>query len=158
MRSITGCLLTLGLAAGLAGCQSAPDQSAAAADAVRAADVAWAETFRNKDLEGGAAFMDATGVLLPPNAPLVTGPDGYRGLIGGFFTLPGFTGGWEPTTVVAAKSGDLAYSTGTYELSWNDSTGNQISDRGKYATVWRLQADGTWKVALDTFNSDMASP
>ncbi|MBI1722581.1 MAG: DUF4440 domain-containing protein, partial [Gemmatimonadetes bacterium] len=68
--------------------------------------------------------------------------------------LPGFAGGWQPTTVVAARSGDLAYSIGTYELSWNDPTGKRVTDRGKYATIWRKQADGTWKVALDMFNAD----
>jgi len=146
--------LALGLILALTACQPA-DQSVAAAEAVRAADLAWAQTFVKKDLEAGAATMDANGVVLAPNAPIVTGgPAGFRGLIGGFFSLPGFAGGWEPTTVVASRSGDLAYSYGTYELGWDDPTGKRITDRGKYATIWRKQADGSWKVALDMFNTD----
>lgn len=155
MRMTRSRLLTVVLVATLTGCQPPADQSATAAEAVRAADLAWAQTFVNKDLAAGAAFMESTGVVLPPNAPIVTGgPAGYRGLVESFFALPGFAGGWQPTTVVAARSGDLAYSIGTYELSWNDPTGKRVTDRGKYATIWRKQADGNWKVALDMFNAD----
>lgn len=148
--------IVAGLAIALFACQQPrADQSAAAAEQVRAADLAWAQTFVNKDLDGGAAFMDSTGVVMPPNAPMVTGgAGGYRGLIEGFFALPGFAGGWQPTTVVAARSGELAYSIGTYELSWTGEKGATVTDRGKYVTLWRKQADGSWKVALDMFNSD----
>jgi hypothetical protein len=28
-------------------------------------------------------------------------------------------------------------------------------ERGKYLTIWHKQADGTWKVVRDMFNSDL---
>jgi len=31
----------------------------------------------------------------------------------------------------------------------------KITDKGKYLTVYRKQADGTWKAAADMINSDM---
>ena len=33
-----------------------------------------------------------------------------------------------------------------------------IEDRGKYLTIWRKQADGSWKVQRGTFNSDLPLP
>jgi ketosteroid isomerase-like protein len=54
--------------------------------------------------------------------------------------------------------GELAYSTGTYTLSFNDPAGKGVTDRGKYATVWRKQGDGSWKVVIDVFNSDLPLP
>jgi quercetin dioxygenase-like cupin family protein len=32
------------------------------------------------------------------------------------------------------------------------------ADQGKYITVWKKQADGQWKVRVDTFNSDGGAP
>ena len=40
----------------------------------------------------------------------------------------------------------------------NDAAGNSTRDRGKYLTVWRKQADGTWKSIADMFNSDVPMP
>jgi hypothetical protein len=30
-----------------------------------------------------------------------------------------------------------------------------LLDKGKYLTVWKKQADGSWKVLFDMFNSDL---
>jgi ketosteroid isomerase-like protein len=51
---------------------------------------------------------------------------------------------WKPIDVEVAKSGDLGYSWG----DWKDSEKDTIL-YGNYFTVWKRQADGTWKVALD---------
>ena len=48
-----------------------------------------------------------------------------------------------------AGSGDLAYSTGAYEMTAPDDNGKSSIDRGKYVAVWKKQADGNWKVAVD---------
>jgi ketosteroid isomerase-like protein len=60
--------------------------------------------------------------------------------------------------VGVARSGELGYTSGTYDFSMKDASGKIISDKGKYVTVWKKQADGTWKVLLDTYNSDLPSP
>jgi len=39
----------------------------------------------------------------------------------------------------------------------NDASGKPINDRGKYLEVWEKQADGNWKCAADTWNSDLAA-
>lgn len=136
------------------GCRSGRDHSAGAAAAVWSADSAWAQTFARKDLAGYLSFVDSNATMHPPNAPAITGIAGIRGLIEGFLALPGLTGTWQPTTVVAARSGELAYSTGTYEMSYNDSTGARVTDRGKYLEVWRRQPDRSWKLITESFNAD----
>lgn len=158
MRSVRGPTLALALVAALSACQPPADQSTSAADAVRAADIAWEKAVSSKDLAGAVAFVEPTGSILPPNAPIATGPEGVQALFEGFYALPALNIHWQPTKVEAARSGDLAYSSGTYEMSFNDPSGKPVADRGKYATVWRKQADGSWKVVLDVFNSDLPVP
>jgi len=54
-----------------------------------------------------------------------------------------------------AKSGDLGFVSGTYELTMNDASGKPVNDRGKYVEVWEKKADGKWKCGTDTWNSDL---
>lgn len=147
-----GLLLTVGA------CRPPADQSGSAAAAVRAADSAWAQAFARKDLAGYLAFVDSTASIQQPNGPTVTGTAAIRALIEGLYALPNLSGTWEPTRVDAARSGELAYSTGTYELSYNDPSGKPVTERGKYVELWRRQADGTWKMVVESFNSDLPPP
>ncbi len=54
-----------------------------------------------------------------------------------------------------ANSGDLAYVSGTFEETATDASGRPVKDHGKYVEVFKKQADGTWKVVADIWNSDL---
>ena len=54
-----------------------------------------------------------------------------------------------------ARSGDLGYTSGTTEDSIKDESGKTKSDKGKYLTVWKKQANSEWKVLYDMFSSDL---
>jgi ketosteroid isomerase-like protein len=150
----------VGCIALLTGCQpkAAPDQSAAAVEAVRAADLAWEKAFSGRDTTAAVATVEPTGSVLAPNALIATGPEAIRALFAGFYALPGMTIHWQLSGVEAARSGELAYSHGTYQLTFSDPKRRPVTDHGKYVTVWRKQADSSWKVVLDIFNSDLPVP
>ena len=38
-----------------------------------------------------------------------------------------------------------------------DSAGNLVPVKGKYVEIWKKQADGSWKVAVDMFSTDSLS-
>jgi ketosteroid isomerase-like protein len=44
---------------------------------------------------------------------------------------------------------------GTYTLVVQPPGQGEITDRGKYMVLWRRQADGTWKLYRDMFNTSM---
>jgi len=49
-----------------------------------------------------------------------------------------------------AASGDLAYTSGTYSVSYTDpATKKVVNGAGTYVTVFRKQADGSWKAVAD---------
>jgi ketosteroid isomerase-like protein len=54
---------------------------------------------------------------------------------------------WYPTWTDASHSGDFAFSTGP-SVTTDKSTGKPIR-WGNFASVWRKQNDGTWKVVID---------
>ena len=121
--------------------------------AVRDADEQWSKVAGAKDLDKTVAFYTDDAVVLPPNQAAVTTKDGIRNLWKGF--LDSLTDiSWKTTRVEMAKSGDMGYLIGTYEMTLKDGS----KDKGKYCEVWRKQADGKWKVSADMFSSDLPAP
>jgi ketosteroid isomerase-like protein len=96
--------------------------------------------------------------VLVPNSPLLKTKEQIRTLWTGMFSIPGFSGGWKPEKVEIARSGDLAYITGRYEINEVDPSGKPLTDTGNYLEIWRKQSDGNWKCVVDTFSSDLPPP
>jgi len=146
---VTGLLLLI------AGSTAVGQASGNAEDAVLAADAAWLKVYAAKDLEKSVAFFDDEGSMAAPNSPIATGKGALTKLIGGAFAIPDYKLSWHANKVGVARSGELGYTSGTYDLSFKDAYGKTISDKGKCLTVWKKEADGTWKVLSDMFNSDL---
>jgi ketosteroid isomerase-like protein len=140
--------LFIALAAFAAGCTPAVNVEQERA-ALMAADRAWSET--TKDPEKMAASIADGGSVYPPGMPIVTGGDAIRKMFTQMMAAPGFTLSWTPTKAEVGAAGDLGYTTGTYQ-----STMGGVSEKGKYVTTWKKQADGAWKVTEDIFNADEA--
>ena len=134
--------------------QAPPDTRAADEAAVRDADVQWSKTAAAHDLEGTTAFYSDDAIVLPPNEPTTTGKQAIRALWAPM-VAPDASISWEAGKVEVARSGDLAYTTGTYQLTMRDEKGNPVPDKGKFLEVWKKQADGKWKTVADIFNSDL---
>ena len=56
---------------------------------------------------------------------------------------------WEPDFVDVARSGDLGYTYGKFVFSMTDSTGVIRENIGVFHTVWKRQADGSWRFVWD---------
>jgi ketosteroid isomerase-like protein len=57
---------------------------------------------------------------------------------------------WRPIHADIAASGDLGYNTGPFEIRPNDPS--RPKGYGHFMSIWKKQADGTWKVAVDMGN------
>lgn len=56
---------------------------------------------------------------------------------------------WKPDFVDVAASGDLGYTYGQFIYTITDSIGNENVMEGVFHTVWKRQADGSWKFVWD---------
>jgi len=124
-------------------------------DELRAADAAWLKTYEAKDVDKAAAFCDDQGSLLWPNAPRVTGKSAIAKATASAFAIPDFKLEWHTDQSGVARSGELGYTSGTYTWTFKDASGKPAADKGKYLTIWKKQPDGSWKVLLDMFNTDL---
>lgn len=119
------------------------------------ADKAWAQTAINKEMENLHSYFLSDAVVLAPHAPIAEGFDAVSAAFDQMYALPGFSLSWQAASSEVASSGDLGYTIGTYELSFDGPDDAQIKDNGKYMTVWKKQDDGAWKVAVDMFNTNL---
>jgi len=130
---------------------------------VSASPKATAETL--KQLEG--EFMKATAekgsrgymsyyaddaVEVPNGAPLIQGKvEIAKGM--GFLDDKNNQLIWTPVGADISASADLGYTYGNYEFHSKDKDGKPVIEYGKYTSIWKLQRDGSWKVALDMGNA-----
>jgi ketosteroid isomerase-like protein len=125
---------------------------------LRDLDAQWAKAAAAKDVEQTIAYYSDDAIVLPPNATSAATKEAIRNGWKEMFASPGFAITWKPTRVQVGKSGEMAWVSGTYELTTNDAIGEPINDRGKYLEVWEKQADGNWKCSADMWNSDLTGP
>jgi len=139
-----------------AGCgeNKPPDTRAADEKAIRDLDAQWSKAAAAKDVDGTVSYYSDDASLLAPNAPIASDKQSIRAswasLLG-----PDTSLSWQATKVEVARSSDLAYLVGTYQLTTKDAQGKPVSDTGKFVEVWKKQADNKWKVVADIFNSDL---
>jgi ketosteroid isomerase-like protein len=124
---------------------------------LRDLDDQWAKAAAAKDVEQTIAYYSDDAIVLPPNATSAATKEAVRNVWKEMFASPGFVITWKPTRVQLAKSGDMGWVSGRYELTMNDASGKPINDRGKYLEVWEKQSDGNWKCRADMWNSDLAA-
>jgi ketosteroid isomerase-like protein len=123
--------------------------------ALRDTDAQWSKAAGSKDLDKTVSYYSADANVMPPNTSAATTKEAIRKIWQDLLASPGVTISWKATKVEVAKSGDIGFVSGTYELSVNDASGKAVPDRGKYLEVWEKQADGKWKCGSDIWNSDL---
>jgi ketosteroid isomerase-like protein len=127
-------------------------------DAVRsllAADAAWLEAYQAKDETRAAGFYDEDGAMLAPNRPLLAGRKAIAEFIEKSFEMKEYHIHWHANKAEVARSGELGYTSGVYEMSFRKASGKLFLDKGKYLMLWKRKAAGEWKVIFDISNSDL---
>jgi uncharacterized protein (TIGR02246 family) len=148
-RMIATVLLGAVLAPGISGAAGHSEEQR-----IRELDKEWSAAAASKDAAKTAAFYAEDGSLLPFNGPIVNGRAKVQETWAGLMAKPGFAIHFEPTRVVVAKSHDMAYDIGTFELTMNDDKGKPATMVGKFLVAWKKQKNGEWKVEADCFNTD----
>jgi len=96
----------------------------------------------------------AFAAYLAPNAIMIglSGEpvEGYEAALAGFGDGTAIDLHWQPQFAEVAKSGDMGWTWGRYQLLVDE----QLLHQGKYVNIWIRQADGSWKVRVDMGNKE----
>lgn len=112
-------------------------------------DEAYNEAFNRGDAAGCAAFFTEDVMLLPPDQPMIRGRKAFEKTYQS--RIEDNSGGTHTNELVDfGVDGDLAYQIGTYAIADSDPP-----EKGKFVNILKRQSDGSWKVSVSIFNSDM---
>jgi uncharacterized protein (TIGR02246 family) len=139
--------------------RSAPDGlSASDSVGIAAADSAFQAAANTGDAAALAAVYASDASLLPPNSPVKRGRDAIRTFWGGL--LDAYTVKFEISPDLIEGRGDLAYNMGHYRFTAvpKAKSAPGIADEGKFVEILKKQPDGSWKYAVDIYNSNLAPP
>jgi len=108
-----------------------------------------------KGSQGYMSYYADDAVEVPNGGPLIVGKaEIAKGM--GFLDNKDNRLEWTPVGADISASADLGYTYGNYEFHSRDKDGNPHIEYGKYTSIWKLQKDGSWKVALDMGNASPA--
>ena len=147
---LLACLLALSTSfAHAATLPTAADLAAVAAD-VKAAEIAFAKTMADRQLDKFTEFVAEDAVFngTTPHIGRAAVVETWKP----FFVKPAAPFSWAPDAVAATADGRYAVSTGLAR----DPKGNVIS---RFTSIWRKDADGKWRVVADQgVDVDCAAP
>ena len=120
---------------------------------LRAAAEAYQMAASAKDAETVVSMYDETAVMVPPNAPLVNGLAEVREYRFGFIETPGVELDFELIRLEVSEAGDLGWTLAIGQITINREDGPPGRDVVRDYHTWRRQADGSWKIVVDAWNS-----
>lgn len=132
---------------------SVAQEKRAGPDLLMKADMDFDRATAEKGIEGWVSYFAEDGTQVTPDGN-IKGHAAIREYMGPAFARPGFSLRWKPTFADISGSGDLGYTTGTYESRGKNAQGQEVVRTGRYVTIWKKQAGGNWKVAVDIGNPD----
>ena len=111
------------------------------------------EAVQSVDVNTAATLYASDALVLPPNMETKEGTAGVREFLAIVAEMPGFQIRFETPTVVLSKEGGLGYTLADLEFTVNGPDGQPVTSRQRDFHLWKKQADGSWKVVIDIWNS-----
>ena len=140
----------------LAACQRAASPAAAIdtakiADALRQGEVQWNADLAARDAVKDASHYDDNAIVMAPeSAPMKGKPAIQAGMTQMFASDPNFGLAFVTDNVEVSAGGDMAYTQGHFtETASDPKTHAKVAQTGSYVTVYKKEADGSWKAVQD---------
>ena len=117
-------------------------------------DAEWsALASEGRDVAAILSYWTDDAVVFVPGLPPVSGKDALREYVLNSLNIPGFNISWKSTDVQVSADGSLAYMFGQNKVTMNGPDGASFTSEGRAVTIWRFEADGEWRCAVDIWNS-----
>jgi uncharacterized protein (TIGR02246 family) len=157
-RFATLCATTV-IALMMTACNETADTHDADVKALKDIEAQWNRDFASKDPDKLVAHYADDAVLMSPGMPASSGKAAIRNTLKQMVSDPAFSLKFQASKVEIARSGDVAYTQGSYTMAMTDAQTKQVvSDHGNYVTTYRKPPDGAWKAVADIATSEVPPP
>ena len=140
-------------ALGLSGCTKSAKAAADPAkieQSIRAQEAQWQKDYAAKDMNALAGHYADDGEIGDAGSPVVSNDVDRRKELQTLVDDPNLKLNFSADRVEVASAGDIAYSRGHFTITTTDpKTNKPVDGQGSYLTVYKKQADGSWKATED---------
>jgi ketosteroid isomerase-like protein len=146
-------IVTIALLAGCATTNSTARTQAADEAAIAEFNARYLKSINDGDIATLSSLTTDGHIMLAPNRPPTVGKKANDEANGRVFQMFDIDETWTPLETVI--SGDLAYQRGTFTVAATPKAGGDTTHTsGNFLRIYRRQADGSWRMVRDMFNSD----
>ena len=149
-------MMVAGLA--LSSCSASQPDASGPTDELRGLDAKLGQAIDAKDAAAIAAFYSDDAILMPTAEPIVRGKAAITEEWKHILAIPAFQNESKLGGVEVAAAGDLAYTYGSYRSRLMGEDGKLVIEPGKWLTIWKKQPNGGWRIAVETYNTDIPPP
>jgi uncharacterized protein (TIGR02246 family) len=153
MRTILTCAALLACAAcnQTAPAPSAKPDAAAETAAIEKLEQAQIAAITARDQAGATALYADDAVFISDHGEASRGKEAIGSAFKTFLADPAIKIDYKPGAKVLSDGGDMAYSTAEFTETYTDSaTKKLVNIKGTNLSVWKKQADGSWKLVADS--------
>lgn len=131
-----------------------PDTHDADVKAINDLETQWNQDYVARDGDKAAAYYADDAVLMTPGMEALHGKDAIHNGLKQMMSDPAFSLKFHADRVDVSKSGDVAYSQGSYQMTGTEPSSHKVmNDHGSYVTTYHKQTDGSWKAVADIATS-----
>jgi ketosteroid isomerase-like protein len=122
-----------------------------------ARDAEWASlASQGRDIERIVSFWTDDARVYPPGQPVLAGQAAIRSYVKAALDVPEFHITWSSSEATLSPDGNLAFMLSTNTVTVPGPDGKAVTIPGRAVTVWRREADGEWRCAVDIWNDEPA--
>jgi len=138
------------LASCLCNCSGATSPQADA-DKLMQTSREWSKVAASGNMDAVLGYFDDNAVMISEGQPAVRGKQAIREYLEETAKVPGFKIEWDPQE--AKVSGDMGYLIERTSVTMTGPQGSPVTQQLQGLTVWRKQANGSWKNVVDMSTS-----
>jgi ketosteroid isomerase-like protein len=115
-----------------------------------------AQAMVNGNTQKSLSYYTADAISMPNNMQMVEGIDAIKKSDEDMMQSGMKVQSFETNTLKVMSSGNMITEIGTYKISMTaPNATDPINDHGKYVTIWEKQPDGSLKIKLEIWNTDV---
>ncbi len=115
---------------------------------IMAAEAAFARMSETEGIAAAFSHFAAEDAVIERNNELIKGKKAIMDYMKAR-NWEGISLEWAPEYVDVSQCGTLGYTYGKYTITRADSLGKRERSQGSFQTIWKRQADGSWKFVWD---------
>ncbi|HAS73726.1 MAG TPA: hypothetical protein DCS67_06240 [Clostridiales bacterium UBA8960] len=101
---------------------------------------------------GWARYFAEDGKMLTKSGKTIDGKTNIENAMKPLFSLDQIRFEWQPINAELSMDKTLGYTYGQYTREYLSPDKEKICETGMYMSIWRKQADGSWRIAIDGGN------